>query len=340
MSSKWHPPRVSNPPRQELRNVSSADATVESVSDEESLRSAGEFTDLETSSPEDTPGESLATAPPTADDLPVTIIEPPKSWVSLDLQDLWRYRDLFSLLVWRGMVARYRQSVVGIGWAIITPLVSTFIFTIIFSRVAGIPSDGSPYPLFAFCALLPWNYFAGALSSATGSIVGSGGVLQKVYFPRLILPLVGVVTGLIEVAIQLVALLALMAWYQFLPGWQIIFAPVFLLLAAASALSVGLWLTALNVKYRDVGQAVPFVTQAWMWLSPIVYSSQQVPAHLRPLYGLNPMVGVIEGFRWSLLGSSEPDWTMIAVSATVVALLLTGGLYYFRRTEDTFADII
>ncbi|MFV0443322.1 MAG: ABC transporter permease, partial [Planctomycetaceae bacterium] len=239
-----------------------------------------------------------------ADDLPVTVIEPPRGWTSLDLQSLWRYRDLFGLLVWRGIVARYRQSVVGIGWAIITPLVSTFIFTVIFSRVAGIPSDGSPYPLFAFSALLPWNYFASALAQATGSVVGSGGVIQKVYFPRLILPLVGVVTGLIEVAIQMVALFALMAWFQFFPGWQIVFLPAFLVLAAASALSVGLWLTALNVKYRDVGQAVPFLTQAWMWLSPIVYSSQQVPEHLRPLYGLNPMVGVIEGFRWSLLGST------------------------------------
>jgi len=178
------------------------------------------------------------------------------------------------------------------------------------------------------------------LAQATGSVVGSGGVIQKVYFPRLILPLVGVVTGLIEVAIQMVALFALMAWFQFFPGWQIVFLPVFLVLAAASALSVGLWLTALNVKYRDVGQAVPFLTQAWMWLSPIVYSSQQVPEHLRPLYGLNPMVGVIEGFRWSLLGSTEPDWTMMAVSASVVAALLLGGLYYFRRTEDYFADII
>jgi lipopolysaccharide transport system permease protein len=273
-------------------------------------------------------------------ELPVTVIEPPRGWTSLDLAGLWRYRDLFTLLVWRGIVARYRQSVVGIGWAIITPLVSTLIFTVIFSRVAGIPSDGSPYPLFAFCALLPWGYFSGALSSSTGSIVGSGGLLQKVYFPRLILPLVGVVTGLVEVAIQLVALFVMMAWFRFVPGWQIVLAPAFLLLAAATALSVGLWLTALNVKYRDVGQAVPFFTQAWMWLSPIVYSSHQVPEHLRLLYGLNPMVGVIEGFRWSLLGSSAPDWTMMAVSTTVVAVLLTGGLYYFRKTEDTFADIL
>lgn len=273
-------------------------------------------------------------------ELPITLIEAGQRPFWLDVKEIWRYRDLFWLLARRNIVTRYRQSVVGIGWAVITPLLSTLIFTVIFGRVAGISSDGAPYPLFVFTALLPWTYFSGALSAATGSVVGNGALVQKVYFPRMLLPFVGVVTGLVELVIQFVTLFLLMAWFGYALGPNAVFILAFLLLAIVTALSVGLWLTALNVKYRDVGQAIPFVLQAWMWLSPIVYPSQQISDRLRPLYGLNPMVGVIEGFRWSLLGSVTPDWSMMAVSAAVVCSLLVGGVYYFRKTEVTFADVI
>ncbi len=274
------------------------------------------------------------------ENLTETIIQPPQSLLTLNLGDVWRYRDLFSLLVWRDIATRYRQSIVGVGWAVIKPVLSMLIFTFIFGTVAGIKSDGSPYALFSFTALLPWMYFSNSLSAATNSIVGSGNMLQKVYFPRLILPLVGVVTGLMELLIQLVVLIGLMAWYQFVPGWQIVLAPLFIVMATLTALAVGLWLTALNVKYRDIGQAVPFLTQAWMWLSPIVYTSAAVPEKYRLIYGLNPMVGVIEGFRWSFLGTTTPDWRMMGVSFSVVIVLLITGLLFFRKTEDTFADII
>jgi len=289
-----------------------------------------------------TPQEMAVNSTSLADSLSATatIIEPSRGWIRLNLNELWSYRDLLVLLIWRDLASRYRQSVVGYGWAVIKPVISMLIFTFVFGRVAGIQSDGSPYPLMIFTAILPWMYFSGALQTVTNSVVSGGSFLNKVYFPRLILPLVGVVTGLSELVIQLFVLAALMAWYHVVPGWQLLVAPVFIVLAAATALSVGLWLTALNVKYRDVGQALPFLVQTWMWLCPIVYSSNSVPRHLRPIYGLNPMVGVIEGFRWSWLGTSTPDWTMMTVSFAVVAILLVGGLYYFRKTEDTFADII
>ncbi len=273
-------------------------------------------------------------------ELHVTVIEPARNWPSLNLDELWRYRDLFFLLIWRDLVGRYRQSIVGIGWSVIKPVVSMMIFSFIFGHVAGIKSDGPPYPLFVFCALLPWMYFSNALLTATASVVNSGGLLQKVYFPRLVLPLVGIVAGLMELIIQLVVMTVLMIWYQHLPGWQVVLFPVFILFAASTALAVGLWLTALNVKYRDVGQAMPFVTQAWMWLSPVIISSNSVPAALRPIYDLNPMVGVIEGFRWCFLGSPAPDWRMMMFSVGTVGILLIGGLFYFRRTEASFADVI
>ncbi|MFG0334363.1 MAG: ABC transporter permease [Maioricimonas sp. JB049] len=269
-----------------------------------------------------------------------TVVEPPGRWVGLDLPELWRYRDLLKLMIWRDITARYRQSVAGISWAVIKPVTSMLIFSFVFGRVAGIQSDGGPYPLFVFSALLPWMYFSGVLGAVTNSVVSSGALLKKVYFPRLILPLTGVVTCLVEFLIQLVVLLLIMVWYRHVPGWQILAAPLFVLVAAVTALSVGLWLTALNVKYRDIGQAYPFAIQAWMWLSPVVYSSSAIPEHLRMLYGLNPMVGVIEGFRWSFLGTTVPDFRLMTASFAVVVLLLVSGLYFFRRTETTFADVI
>jgi lipopolysaccharide transport system permease protein len=269
-----------------------------------------------------------------------TIIEPIGRGLSLNLGEVWRYRDLLSLLILRDLSARYRQSVVGLSWAVIRPLTSMFIFTMIFGRVAKIPSDGSPYPLFVIAGIVPWMYFANSLSGSTASVVGSGHMLTKVYFPRLILPLISTVTGLIEVAIQLVVVGGMLLWYGVNPGARLLVIPFLVLFAAAASLSVSLWLTALNVKYRDVGVAAPFLIQSWMWLSPVVYSSSMVSEKWRAIYGLNPMVGVIEGFRWAITGRTQPDWLMMSISAGVVAVLLAGGLAFFRRTELTFADVI
>jgi lipopolysaccharide transport system permease protein len=244
------------------------------------------------------------------------------------------------LLVWRDISASYRQSVVGFGWAIIKPVCSILIFTVVFGRIANLPSDGIPYPIFSFAALLPWMYFAGSLASASGSVLGGAGLLTKVYFPRLILPLSSVVKGVVDFAIQFAVLVLMMCYYGLAPSAGVLLLPVFVLLCALSALSVGLWLTALNVKYRDVGQLVPFLSQAWMWLTPIVYPSSLVPDKWRLIYGLNPLVGIVEGFRWSLLGKAAPDWKMVAASLSVTLLLFIGGLYYFRKMETTFADVI
>ena len=270
----------------------------------------------------------------------VRVVEATSGWRPIDLAELWRYRDLLVLLVWRDVSARYRQSVLGVGWAIVRPVLSMLIFTVIFGRMAGLPSDGVPYPLFCYAALLPWLFFAECLGRSSQSVVGGGALLTKAYFPRLLLPLSSVVLALADLAVQLVLLLGLMAWYRVGPTAGLLLAPAFLLLGMAAALAVGLWLTALNVKYRDVGHVVPFLLQAWMWLSPVVYPSSLVPEGWRVLYGLNPMAGVIEGFRWAVLGKAAPDWAMLAASAAVVGVLLVSGLFYFRKTEKTFADII
>jgi len=211
---------------------------------------------------------------------------------------------------------------------------------VIFGRVAGLPSDGIPYPIFAYTALLPWMYFSGCLGDASNSVLNNAGLLSKVYFPRLILPLTSVAKGLVDFVIQFVILLGLMIWYGVAPGWECLSIPAFLLLCPLTALSVGLWLTALNVKYRDVGHAVPFFAQAWMWMTPVIYSSSLIPQRWRIAYGLNPMVSVVEGFRWALLGKAPPDWTMMCVSVTTVLALLVGGLYFFRRVDATFVDIL
>jgi lipopolysaccharide transport system permease protein len=268
------------------------------------------------------------------------VIEPRRNWLSLDLPELWRYRDLLTMLVWRDFSARYRQSILGAGWAIVRPVFSVLVFTVIFGRVAKLPSDGIPYPLFSFAAMMPWLYFSNALTNATNSVVGGQALLTKVYFPRLVLPLASVAGGMADLAIQFVLLLGLMFWYAVVPTWTVLLVPVFLLECMLVSLALGLWLTALNVKYRDIGQLVPFVVQIWMYLTPIVYASSMVPKRYHALYSLNPLVGVVDGFRWAMLGQSSPDWTILAVSSVVVLALLVSGLYYFRRLEQTFADII
>ena len=269
-----------------------------------------------------------------------TVITPPKGWLSLDLKEVWAYRELLSLLVWRDVSVRYKQSVVGIGWAVIQPVMTMIIFSLVFGRFAGLPSEGIPYPVYTYCALLPWNYFARSLGDSSDSLVGSSNLVTKVYFPRLILPLSKVFAGLIDFAIAFVILLLLMAWYQVLPTSGVFLLPIFLLIAMISALGVGLWLTALNVKYRDVKFVVPFLTQFWMYASPVAYSATIVPEQWRWLYGLNPMVGAVEGFRWALLGKAAPDFVMMAVSLSIVVVLFVSGLFYFKRMEQQFADII
>jgi lipopolysaccharide transport system permease protein len=271
---------------------------------------------------------------------PVTVIEPPSGWPSLNLGELWRYRDLLFMLVWRDISANYRQSVIGYGWALFKPVFSLVVFTLIFHGVAGLKSDGVPYPLFCYGALLPWMYFSNGLTGASNSVVASNALLTKVYFPRLILPLTSLASGLMEFSVQFVLLVGLMAWYAVLPGWGVLLLPVLVMLCMVTALSVGLWLTALNVKYRDIGHLVPFLTQMWMWLTPIVYPSNLIPPRWRLLFALNPMTSVIEAFRWALFGTAAPDGRMMGVSFAVVVLLFVGGLYYFRKVERTFADVI
>jgi lipopolysaccharide transport system permease protein len=268
------------------------------------------------------------------------VIEPQKGWISLNLREVWRYRDLLSMLVWRDFSCRYRQSVLGAGWAIVRPVLSVLVFTVIFGMIARLPSDGIPYPLFSFAAMMPWLYFSTALANATNSVVGGQGLLTKVYFPRLVLPLASVCGGLGDLVIQFVLLIALMLWYGVAPAWSVLLVPLFIFECMVVSLALGLWLTALNVKYRDINQLVPFLVQIWMYLTPIVYSSSMVPQRFRALYSLNPLVGVVDGFRWAMLGQTAPDWSMLAISSSVVLVLFISGLYYFRRTEQTFADII
>jgi lipopolysaccharide transport system permease protein len=257
-----------------------------------------------------------------------------------DLREIWMYRDLLLLLTFRDISLRYRQSLLGVAWTIVQPLMLMAIFSIVFGGFAKLPSDGVPYPLFVLSALVPWLYFARSLAGASSSLVGSSNLVTKVYFPRLILPLSKTLSGLVDVAVALVVLAAMLAWYRVAPGWPLLLLPVFLALALLTALAIGLWLTALNVRYRDIGLLVPFLTQVWMYASPIAYSMRLVPEKWRWLYSLNPIVGVVEGFRWSLLGSAAPDFHPMVVSVAIVILMFAAGLAYFRRTERSFADVI
>jgi len=272
----------------------------------------------------------------------ITIREPSKGWLSLNLGEVWRYRELLQLLVWRNTVVRYKQSVVGIGWAIIRPVTSMIVFSIIFGGLAKLPSDGIPYPIFTYVAILPWGYFAGCLTGTGTSLVSGAGIMKKVYFPRLILPLSTLFTGLVDFAIAFIVLIGMMVWYHdyISISWGIVCLPLFLLLAMLTALAVGLWLTSFAVKYRDIQHLLPFISRIWMYLTPVVYSANLVPPRWRLVYALNPMAGVINGFRWALLGKSAPDWSGMAVSSCVTLIILITGLYYFRRTERTFVDIV
>jgi lipopolysaccharide transport system permease protein len=253
---------------------------------------------------------------------------------------LWEYRELLYFLVWREVKVRYKQTGLGVLWAVIQPFFTMLIFSVFFGRLARIPSDGVPYPVFAYCALLPWQLFAFALTESSNSVVANQRLITKVYFPRLIIPLAAICVGLVDFVISLGVLAVMLAYYGIAPGIGIVTIPLWTLLVLASALAVGLWLSALNVKYRDVRYTVPFLAQIWMFATPVAYPTSLVPEAWRPLYALNPMVGVIDAFRWAFVGGGTPPLLTVAVSVTIVAMLLTGGLLYFRRMERTFADVI
>jgi len=256
--------------------------------------------------------------------------------------DLWRYRELFIILSWRDLSVRYKQTIIGILWAIIRPLLTMVVFTVIFGRVAKLPSDGNaPYALMVFAAMLPWTLFSNSLGEASNSLIGNANLISKVYFPRLIIPAATLVTALVDFLISFVILVAMMIYYQFMPGWQIAFIPFFIILALLASLGPGLWITALNVKYRDFRYVIPFLVQFGLYVSPVGFSSNVVPEKWRLLYSLNPMVGVIDGFRWCILGGNSPIYLPgFFLSLAIIAFFLSLGVSRFRKMEKTFADII
>lgn len=272
--------------------------------------------------------------------LPHIRIEPSKGWISLGLKDLWQYRELLFFLTWRDIKVRYKQTALGAAWAVIQPLFTMLVFTLFFGRLAKVPSDGIPYPLFSYTALLPWQLFAYALTESSNSVVANERLITKVYFPRLLVPLASILAGLVDFVIAFTLVIGMMVWYGVRPTWAVLTLPLFVIFTMVTALAVGLWLSALNVQYRDVRYTLTFIVQFWLIASPVAYSSTLVPARWRPFYGLNPMAGVIEGFRWALLGKAQAPGTMLWVSAVVVAGVLVGGLYYYRRMERTFADVV
>lgn len=271
---------------------------------------------------------------------PSVVIQSRKGLFQLDLSELWRFRELLYFMVWRDIIVRYKQTAIGASWAVIQPLINMIIFTLIFGVLARIPSNGVPYPVFAYTGLLPWAFFSQALTRGANSVVGSSNLITKIYFPRLMLPLAATAAPAVDFLFSFLMLLALMAWFHIAPGWGLLALPLFLGLAFMTAMATSLWLSSLNVRYRDVGYIIPFLSQVWMYASPVVYPVSLVPEKWRPLYSLNPMAGVIEGFRWALLGTGSLDFKVIAISSSVVVALLLGGIVYFKRTEQTFADVI
>jgi lipopolysaccharide transport system permease protein len=271
---------------------------------------------------------------------PVTVVRPTRGWASLDPAELWRYRELLFFLAWRDVKVRYKQTALGAAWAVVQPLATMAVFSLFFGRLARMPSDGVPYPLFALAALVPWTLFSNGLSQAANSMVASQTLVTKVYFPRLAIPVAAVLSGAVDAAFSVPALLGLMLYYDVALTARALWLPVPLLLALATALGAGLWLAALNVRYRDVRYVVPFLLQLWLFANPIAYPSSLLSEPWRTVYGLNPMAGVIEGCRWALLGTGPSPWPMLATSAVAALVLLAGGILTFRRLERTFADVI
>lgn len=279
-------------------------------------------------------------APAEATQPPVVRVEPARGWLSLGLRELWEYRDLLYFLTWRDIKVRYKQTILGAAWAIIQPFMTMVVFSLFFGRLAKVPSDDIPYPIFSYAALVPWTFFANGLSQSAGSLVGNANLIKKVYFPRLAIPLSTVFSGVIDFVLAFVVLLGMMLYYSIAPTANVVWLPGFLLLALVTSLGVGLWLTAMNVQFRDVRYAVPFLVQLWLFATPIAYPSSLLPERWRMLYGLNPMAGVVEGFRWALLGTETAQGPLIAVSAVAAVLMLISGALYFKRMEDTFADVV
>jgi lipopolysaccharide transport system permease protein len=271
---------------------------------------------------------------------PPVVVQASKGFLRLDLQPVWEYRELLYFLVWRDIKVRYKQTAIGAAWAICQPLLTMMIFAVIFGRFAKIPSDNVPYPIFAFAGLLPWTYFSQSISRSGMSVVSDANLIRKIYFPRLIIPASAVVAPLVDFTLSLLILLLMMAWYRITPNWAVTTLPLFIGLAVCAALGVSLWLSALNVRYRDVGHAIPFLVQFWMYASPIVYPVSLIPKQWRSLYSLNPMVGVVEGFRWGLLGKERPEFGAIAIGTLVALILFLSGLVFFKRMERSFADIV
>ena len=268
------------------------------------------------------------------------LIKPTKGWASLQLEDLWEYRELLYFLVWRDIKVRYKQTVLGAAWAIIQPFFTMVVFSLFFGKLAKIPSDGVPYPLFCFAALVPWTLFSNGLSQSSNSLVGSAHLITKVYFPRMVIPISSIFSGALDFSISFVVLLAMMAVYGIFPTWNTLWLPLLILFVFVSSLGVGMWLSALNVQFRDVRYIVPFLAQIWLFATPIAYPSSLLSEPWRTIYGLNPMVGVVEGFRWALLGTDTAPSPIVIVSSLAALTILIGGAFYFRRMEKNFADIV
>lgn len=270
----------------------------------------------------------------------ITTIQPTRGWLSIDLHELWAYRELLYFLIWRNVKVRYRQTVLGIGWAVLQPVFMMIVFTVFFGQLAGIPSGGIPYPIFAYVALLPWNLFALGLTGASTSLSANENLITKVYFPRLLLPLSAVLVGLVDFSVALAVLVGLILYYGIVPTIAIAALPLFVLLAVMSSIGVGLWFSAIDAKYRDVRHTLPFLAQLWFFATPVVYPLSLVPESWRWLYSLNPMVGVVEGFRWALLGEAWTFEPLSGISVGIVVAALLGGMFYFRRAERTLADVV
>lgn len=273
-------------------------------------------------------------------DRDVIILRPPKGWGALNLKDLWIYRELIYFLTWRDLKVRYKQTALGAAWAILQPFLTMVVFSIFFGGLLNVSSGDVPYPVFSYTGLLPWIMFSKALTDASRSLVVNRNMITKVYFPRMVIPLSSVLSSVVDFAIAFVILLGMMLYFQIIPTAAVWTLPLFILLALITALGIGLWLSSLNVMYRDIGYALPFLTQLWFYLTPIVYSATIVPEKWRILYALNPMVGVVEGFRWALLGTDTAPGPVVAVSSVIAIFLLTTGMFYFRRMERNFADLV
>ena len=275
---------------------------------------------------------------------PITYLRPAKGLAALNLRDLWEYRELIYFLTWRDLKVRYKQTILGFAWVMLQPIINMVVFTVLFGQLLNVPTGGIPYPIFSFAALLPWGYFAGSLTRSSTTLVGSANLISKVYFPRMVIPISGVISGFVDFAVAFIVLLGMMIFYKISLSWNILLLPVFLLLAMVTALGFGLWLSALNVRFRDINHIVPFLIEIWKYVTPVIYGATLIPEKYRWLLGLNPMTGVVEGFRWAILGKTYSDTfqggPLFIISILITLLVLVSGVIFFRNTERTFADII